>query len=163
MQLCTKPNRINFLVCIKFISSSNQLYMPIKKILFYIIGTCSLLIPAFYNGYPLVYSDTGSYMFGGMDLVLPKDRPIMYGLFIHFFSLNFSLWMVICAQALIVFFVLWQVFKLAANSPVSKRFFILSMALLSWFTGLGWYTSQLMPDIFTIISQSLKNKQHIDC
>lgn len=113
-----------------------------------------MLIPAFYNGYPLVYSDTGSYMFGGMDLVLPKDRPIMYGLFIHFFSLNFSLWMVICAQALIVFFVLWQVFKLAANSPVSKRFFILSMALLSWFTGLGWYTSQLMPDIFTIITLS---------
>ena len=24
------------------------------------------------------------------------------------------------------------------------------MALLSWFTGLGWYTSQIMPDIFTV-------------
>lgn len=125
--------------------------MPFKKILFYIAGACALLIPAFYNGYPLVYSDTGSYIFGGMDLVLPKDRPIMYGLFVHLFSLGFSLWLAIFAQALIVFYVLWKVFSLAAKPTFSKGFFIISVALLSWFTGLGWYTSQLMPDIFTVV------------
>lgn len=126
--------------------------MPFKKILFYIVGACALLIPAFYNGYPLVYSDTGSYIFGGMDLVLPQDRPILYGLFVRLFSLGFSLWLVIFTQALIVFYVLWQTFKLAAKPTFSKGFFIISIALLSWFTGLGWYTSQLMPDIFTVVT-----------
>jgi len=125
--------------------------MPFKKILFYIIGAFTLLIPAFYNGYPLVYSDTGSYIGGGMELILPKDRPIMYGLFAHFFSLSFSLWLVIFVQSFMVFYILWQISKLAVNY-ISKKFFIISMALLSWFTGLGWYTSQLMPDIFTIVT-----------
>jgi hypothetical protein len=125
--------------------------MPFKKILFYIIGAFSLLIPAFYNGYPLVYSDTGSYITSGMELTIPKDRPIMYGLFANLFSLHFSLWLVIFVQSFIVFYVLWQTFKLGFNT-VSKIFFIISIALFSWFTGLGWYTSQLMPDIFTIVT-----------
>jgi len=126
--------------------------MPLKKISFYIFGACALLIPAFYNGYPLVYSDTGSYLFGGMDMVLPKDRPIMYGLFIRFLSLGFSLWLAIFAQALLVFYVLWNLFRLTAKPDTSKGFFVISVAILSWFTGLGWYTSQLMPDIFTIVT-----------
>jgi hypothetical protein len=126
--------------------------MLLKKIFFYIIGSFTLLIPAFYNGYPLVYSDTGSYVFNGMELTIPKDRPTMYGLFIHLFSLNFSLWLVIFMQSFIVFYVLWHVFKLATKPSISKWFFILSMALMSWFTGLGWYTSQIMPDIFTIVT-----------
>ncbi|WP_264520687.1 hypothetical protein [Flavobacterium sp. N1994] len=126
--------------------------MQLKKVFFYIIGTFTLLIPAFYNGYPLVYSDTGSYLFNGMELTIPKDRPTMYGLFVHLFSLNFSLWLVIFMQSFIVFYVLWHVFKLATKPSIPKWFFILSMALMSWFTGLGWYTSQIMPDIFTIVT-----------
>jgi hypothetical protein len=126
--------------------------MILKKIFFYIIGSFTLLIPAFYNGYPLIYSDTGSYVFNGMELTIPKDRPIMYGLFIHLFSLNFSLWLVLFIQSFIVFYVLWHVYKLAIKPTTSKGFFILSMALMSWFTGLGWYTSQIMPDIFTIVT-----------
>jgi hypothetical protein len=125
--------------------------MSFKKILFYIIGAFTLIIPALYNGYPLVYSDTGSYIMNGMNLTLPNDRPIMYGLFTNIFSLHFSLWLVIFAQSFIVFYVLWQISKLAIKS-ISKSYFILSMAFFSWFTGLGWYTSQLMPDIFTIVT-----------
>ncbi|MGL2963342.1 hypothetical protein ACSVH2_05935 [Flavobacterium sp. RSB2_4_14] len=128
--------------------------MQFKKLFFYIIGAFTLLIPAFYNGYPLVYSDTGSYIINGMELTIPKDRPIMYGLFVHLFSFNFSLWLVIFAQSFIVFYVLWHIATLAVNT-ISKRFFIISMALFSWFTGLGWYTSQLMPDIFTMVTLCL--------
>jgi len=128
--------------------------MPFKKLFFYIIGAFTLLIPAFYNGYPLVYSDTGSYIINGMELTIPKDRPVMYGLFVHLFSFNFSLWPVIFAQSLIVFYVLWKISKLAVPS-ISERFFLISMALFSWFTGLGWYTSQLMPDIFTVVTLCL--------
>ncbi len=123
--------------------------MLLKKISFYLLAALTLLIPAFYNGYPLVYSDTGSYIFSGMDLVIPEHRTIMYGLFIRFFSLNFSLWLVVFAQSLIVSYVLWHVVKVV-NKTVSKRLFLIIMALFSGFTGLGWYSSQIMPDIFTV-------------
>jgi hypothetical protein len=123
--------------------------MLFRKILFYLLAALTLLIPAFYNGYPLVYSDTGAYIFSGMDLVIPEHRTIMYGLFIRFFSLNFSLWLVVFTQSLIVSYVLWHVIK-AVNKTVSKRLFLIIMALLSGFTGLGWYSSQIMPDIFTV-------------
>ena len=122
--------------------------MLLKKILFYLLAAITLLIPAFYNGYPLVYSDTGSYIQSGMDLVIPEHRTIMYGLFIRFFSFNFSFWLVVFAQSLIVSYVLWHITRVI-NKTISKRLFLIGLALLSWFTGLGWYTSQIMPDIFT--------------
>jgi len=122
--------------------------MIIKKILFYLFASFTLLIPAFYNGYPLVYSDTGSYIASGMDLVIPQDRPIMYGLFIRFFSLDFSLWVVVFAQSLIVSYILWHIMKACCKGS-SKKLFLIIIALLSSFTGLGWYSSQIMPDIFT--------------
>ena len=123
--------------------------MLLKKILFYLLAASTLLIPAFYNGYPLVYSDTGSYVASGMDLVIPEHRTIMYGLFIRFFSFNFSFWLVVFAQSLIVSYVLWHITRVI-NKTISKRLFLIGLALLSWFTGLGWYTSQIMPDIFTV-------------
>ncbi|MCF6128979.1 hypothetical protein L1S35_04790 [Flavobacterium sp. AS60] len=123
--------------------------MLFKKILFYLLAALTLLIPAFYNGYPLVYSDTGSYIFSGMDLLIPEHRTIMYGLFIRFFSLNFSLWLVVFTQSLIVAYVLWHIIKVVKKT-VSKRLFLIIIALLSGFTGLGWYSSQIMPDIFTV-------------
>ena len=123
--------------------------MLLKKILFYLIAAFTLLIPAFYNGYPLVYSDTGSYIQSGMDLVIPEHRTIMYGLFIRFFSFNFSFWLVVFAQSLIVSYVLWHITRVI-DKTISKRLFLIGLALLSWLTGLGWYTSQIMPDIFTV-------------
>ncbi|NBU81870.1 MAG: hypothetical protein EBS55_09505 [Flavobacteriaceae bacterium] len=117
--------------------------------MFYLLAASTLLIPAFYNGYPLVYSDTGSYVASGMDLVIPEHRTIMYGLFIRFFSFNFSFWLVVFAQSLIVSYVLWHITRVI-NKTISKRLFLIGLALLSWFTGLGWYTSQIMPDIFTV-------------
>jgi len=123
--------------------------MLLKKILFYLLAAFTLLIPAFYNGYPLVYSDTGSYVASGMDLVIPEHRTIIYGLFIRFFSFNFSFWLVVFAQSLIVSYVLWHITRVI-NKTISKRLFLIGLALLSWFTGLGWYTSQIMPDIFTV-------------
>ena len=73
----------------------------------------------------------------------------MYGLFIRFFSLNFSLWLVVFAQSLIVSYILWHSTKVCCRN-ISKKLFLIILAFLSSFTGLGWYTSQIMPDIFTV-------------
>ncbi|NTV83243.1 MAG: hypothetical protein HGA23_02950, partial [Bacteroidales bacterium] len=54
-------------------------------------GSVILSIIGLYNGYPLVYSDTGTYIASGLQEFVPNDRPMIYGLFIKLFSFNYSL------------------------------------------------------------------------
>ncbi len=122
--------------------------MNYAKLIYLILVPLILLIPAFYNAYPLVYSDSGTYIQSGFDLFIPQDRPVFYGLFIRFFSLGFSLWLVVYIQAAIVSYILWHLTKTVLKNS-SLNLFVLILLPLSWFSGLGWYTSQIMPDIFT--------------
>ena len=47
----------------------------------YILAGCLLMMfPAFVNGYPLIYSDTSTYIHSAFEFLPPKDRPITYGL-----------------------------------------------------------------------------------
>jgi hypothetical protein len=121
---------------------------PIIAIL---IATLVICQAAFYNGFPLVYSDTGTYIFSGHEMTLPIDRPILYGLFIKFSSLGISLWLTIFIQA----FLLSNVLYLLVNSLFENNQFKVFMTLilvLSFLTSMSWYSSQLMPDIFSAMS-----------
>src|SRR6188768_305561 len=80
--------------------------------LFLLIGLFLITWPAFYNGYPLVYSDTGSYLKTSVDLQAAIDRPIGYGIFIRMFGWQATPWTVILAQGLIVYVVTFRVVKL---------------------------------------------------
>jgi hypothetical protein len=116
-----------------------------------LLGSILICQAAFHNGFPLVYSDTGTYIFSGMDLTIPIDRPIFYGLFLRFTSLQTSLWLTIFVQSYIVSFtiyaVIYQFFTRSKN-----LIFIIICLILSFMTSLSWYSSQLMPDIFTALS-----------
>lgn len=120
-----------------------------KKVFFYFLSPLLLLLPAIYNGYPLVFSDTGTYIQSGMELLVPDDRPIVYGLFLRVFSFGLSLWFVLYFQSLIVVYCLWGIFKLCYPN-LKTSVFVVILFLLSSFSGLGWYSSQIMPDIFTV-------------
>ena len=54
-----------------------------------------LLWPAFWNVYPLVYPDSGSYLWTAIFLKPAFERPPGYGLFIHLLSGGVSLWFVV--------------------------------------------------------------------
>ncbi|MDQ3191568.1 MAG: hypothetical protein M3Q58_08240 [Bacteroidota bacterium] len=124
----------------------------VKKFIFIIIGAIILGVPALYNGYPLVYSDTGTYIGSGFDSYVPPDRPIIYGLFVRHSSLAASLWLVILSQSLLVSYILYQVFKNFTQNIDPLKAFIITTTFLSFFTGISWYTSQVMPDILTSLS-----------
>ena len=99
---------------------------------------------ALYNGYPLVYPDTGGYL-----LVHNYPlRSIFYSLFVAPARLTGTLWTVIFAQALLTAYllrlVLREVFAIA-----SRVGFLIIIALLSALTSLPWCAGYLMPDIFT--------------
>src|SRR5690554_3684288 len=76
-----------------------------------LLGTVILSIVGLYNGYPLVFSDTGTYIYSGFDLFIPNDRPIAYGLLLRLFSLKLSAWFVILFQNLLTAFVVYLTLK----------------------------------------------------
>ena len=116
------------------------------------IGTMILMIIGLYNGYPLVYSDTGTYIYSDFDKFIPFDRPITYGLFIKFFSLRYSLWFVIIVQNLLTAFVIHELLKtLNINKNRFTYIYLSILTFLMLFTGISWYSNQIMPDFFAPI------------
>lgn len=120
---------------------------------FVFLGALCLLLDAYYNGFPIVYSDTSTYIASGFELETPFDRPITYGLFLRLFSLNgVSLWFVLFFQGLILSYLIFLLVRIVTGEKSFLRFGLLTIIFLSLFTGVSWTVSQLMPDIFTSIS-----------
>lgn len=121
-----------------------------KQTIFMIIGALFLMIDAFYNGFPIVYSDTSTYIASGFELEAPFDRPITYGLFTRVFSFNgFSPWFVVFFQALLLSYLIFQLVKLIIGEKLFLQLGLLTIVFLSLLTGISWTVSQLMPDLFT--------------
>ncbi|MCB9181808.1 MAG: hypothetical protein H6593_10245 [Flavobacteriales bacterium] len=101
------------------------------------------------NGYPLVYSDTGTYLRTAFEGYVPPDRPVWYGLFLRWTSLNgTTLWGPVVVQCLLTAFVAVRSLRSMVPHPLEARLPVLLLGLVL-FTGIGWYAGQLMPDIFT--------------
>jgi hypothetical protein len=107
------------------------------------------MLAAFYNGFPLVYSDTSTYLASGFELETPVDRPITYGLFLRLTSLNgFSLWGTIFFQSLLLAYLVFKLFVvLNISGPLQKT--VLALAVCTLASGVSWVTSQLIADVFT--------------
>ena len=118
---------------------------------YFFISVLGLMICAFWNGYPILYADTSTYLNSAFEVETPVDRPIMYGLFIRLTSFNFlSLWTVIGFQVLLFVHEVYQLFKNLFRKEPGPVFFI-GLVLLGGLSSLSWTASQLMPDIFTSI------------
>ncbi|TPG62916.1 hypothetical protein [Hymenobacter nivis] len=111
-----------------------------------------LLQAALYNGFPLVTSDTGTYLVSALDLTVPIDRPVTYGLFIRGTSLLVrSLWSTAFMQCLLLGVLLLRYIREFAPRLVHPAGRLALLVLAVWATGASWFSSQLMPDIFTAI------------
>jgi hypothetical protein len=103
--------------------------------------------PMFYNGFPLVYGDTGNYVGSGIERYLPQDRPIFYGLFLGIgFSLG-GIYSAILLQSLCVAYTISLFFSWMAPD-VSRSARTLSLVLLALVTPVSWLASWLIPDVF---------------
>jgi hypothetical protein len=130
-------------------------------------GALVLMWPAFWNGYPILYSDTNAFMVQGILNFFIWDKPFVYGPWMSLFHWQYSLWPVLFAQAVTVSSILWIATQSArtavfpdvqanldssAPHPVSEMRFILICVALSLFTAAPWVVSLLMPDIFAPIT-----------
>ncbi len=118
-----------------------------------VVSAFLLLIPAFYNYYPLVNPDTGTYLASGFKPDTPIDRPITYGILVRLFSLNgVSLWLAVFAQA---YTCAWLIFKIVRRLCDSAPFILKSLLItlfLSVCSQLSWEVSQVQPDMYTSVA-----------
>ncbi len=118
----------------------------------WLIGMLFLAGIAIYNGYPLVTSDTGTYINSAFSMEVARDRPFAYSLLIRATSLKFSLWLPVIFQTMILLYLINQLVSQflgdGKNRNLSKVGII---AFISIFTGAGWYSGMIMPDIFAPI------------
>jgi len=140
---------------LRLIESRVSIVSLIKKdwrsYFFYFISVLVLLLPVLINGYPLLYSDSGTYLVSGHTQQVPVDRPIAYGLFVRHLSLSWSVFLIVFLQSSMMVFLIAKLtqltLKLNAYKLASKVFILCS--LLALFTGIDFYTSLIVADIFT--------------
>lgn len=114
-----------------------------------LVGTTLLLCAqSFYNGFPLVYSDSGTYLLHSYSLEPPIDRPIGYSFFIRLVTWQASSWPIVIAQSLILNLLIFFLAKAVLKDKKVWLFHLLTCIGLVAVSSLGWYTNQIMPDIF---------------
>ena len=112
------------------------------------LGALILSWPAFYNGFPLIYTDTGTYIESAFTLRLPPDRPLGYSLFIRGTGGCRSLWATVFAQSFLLSFLLRRLFaRVAPRRGVGA--FLAAGALLAALTGLPWVMGTVFADAIT--------------
>jgi hypothetical protein len=109
-----------------------------------------LLWPAIWNGYPLLFSDSGTYVSQIVDRHLGWDRPPFYALAVVLASVRLSLWPVVLAQGLLTGWVLHLLRRALWPWASAWSLPVLATAL-GLFTALPWVTAEIMPDFLTAL------------
>ena len=108
-------------------------------------GAVLLLWPAFWNGYPLLFSDTGAILEMSLEPTMGWDKPWVYAPFLHLFHWRWTLWLPVLAQGVIVSHLLWLLQRARGRH-------LLLCAVLAVGSAAPWFTSLLMPDVFTSVA-----------
>lgn len=109
-----------------------------------------MLLPALWNGFPLVFSDTGIYLEAAINHHVPIDRPLFYSVFALLLHWKISLWPIVVAQALLTFYLVRLFFSTYARR-FAERDVVITIALLSALSSLPWFAGQIMPDLFSAL------------
>ena len=110
----------------------------------WLAGAMALIWPALRNGYPLVFSDTGTYLSQAIQHYLGWDRPAFYSLFLLSLHFCITTWPAVLAQGLIATLIIGICARMTA--PGISAVLLAALAVAS---PLPFFVSQLMPDVFT--------------
>jgi uncharacterized membrane protein YidH (DUF202 family) len=115
----------------------------------------ALLVPilmsiAVWNGFPIIFYDTGAYMLQGLGHVFVAERSPVYSAFLSVAGGAVSLWLVAIVQCAITATVMMQ-FARAIRPQMPLWAFLATGAGLCLATGLPWYAAQIEPDCFVAL------------
>ncbi|MEI6853942.1 MAG: hypothetical protein WCL06_13940 [Bacteroidota bacterium] len=119
------------------------------KILYFIVTVLVLSVLAFYNKLPLLYPDSGTYLFNSSSLNPPVDKAMGYSLFIHLVTWQATTWTIVLFQNLIISWLIFMFLRLFFAGKRLYKFHVISIVILTMFTSLCWFSCLVMPDIFT--------------
>ena len=111
-----------------------------------------LLVPltlavALWNGFPIIFYDTGAYLLEGLGRVFLAERSPVYSLLLDYAGAQVSLWFIVLLQAGATAFVIVETAR--AVAPRLKLGALLAIGIgLVLLTGLPWYTGEIEPDCF---------------
>lgn len=115
-----------------------------------VVGATELLWPALFNGYPILFSDTQSYLAQATGPHMIWDKPFAYGPFLRLLDGGVSLWLPAVAQGLLLSHLLWLVRGVCGRQGAIRH--VLLCAALAVLTGCAWFTGLLLPDIFAAVT-----------
>ncbi|HTQ84335.1 MAG TPA: hypothetical protein VMI47_13830 [Pseudolabrys sp.] len=105
-----------------------------------------LLLPALWNGFPLIFPDTGGYLARPLEGTLDLGRSALYGLFLVA-GLPLAFWPVVIVQSALTIWLV--VLTMRAHGLGGRPWLALGIvALLSSATSLPWLAGQLLPDVW---------------
>ena len=105
---------------------------------------------ALWNGFPLVFYDTGGYLAEGLQGAFLAERSPVYSLLLYLTGSAFSLWPVVILQALMTAWLIGETARAEYDRLSLKNLLVLGV-LLMLATGIGWYTGQVEPDCMTAL------------
>ena len=113
-------------------------------------GALLLIWPAIFNGYPLLFSDSGGFLHQTLGPLMLWDKPYIYGPFLHAFHWRISLWGPVIAQGLILSHLLWLTQRVVRGHAAPLwHMGLCAFAVLA--TAAPFSAALLMPDIFAPI------------
>ncbi len=131
-----------------------------------LIATLLLAWPALYNGFPILYPDSMTYLDDGRIVARALFlhhfseyygmRSFIYSLGILPFHWNLTAWPIVALQCFLVAFVLRLVVRSLALEFITPRLastvFLTIILLLSAFTSVSWFSCLVLPDILGAIA-----------
>jgi len=120
-----------------------------SNVLAWILASAAMLLalmaPALWNGFPLIFPDTGGYLDRPILGTLGMGRSALYGLFLYT-GVPFSFWPNAVLQSALTIWLI--VLTMRAHGLGGRPWLALGIvAMLTVCTSLPWFSGQLMPDI----------------
>jgi len=117
----------------------------LASILAYAAMLLALMAPALWNGFPLIFPDTGGYLDRPILGTLGMGRSALYGWFLYI-GVPFSFWPNVVLQSALTIWLI--VLTMRAHGLGGRPWLALGIvAMLTFCTSLPLFAAQLMPDI----------------
>ena len=116
-----------------------------------IVLLCPILLwIAIWNGFPLIFYDTGAYLLEGLRRIFLIERSPVYSLFLDYAGAGKSFWYVAVIQALMTAFTMTE-FARAERPRMPAWMLVVLGAALTLLTSIDWNVGQLEPDFMAAL------------
>ncbi len=105
---------------------------------------------AFWNGFPLMFYDTGAYLEQGLTGAFLVERSPVYSFLLRFAGGGFSLWPVVILQSLMTATMIALLARIEVPGLTLAGLVLIGLLLMT-LTGIGWYVGQVEPDCMTAL------------